>query len=339
VDTADFNQTTDAPVNHQLRLRPFYDDLLENDSDQLKGFLRYDLLFPGRFEEDQSLVSNIGNITFTLQGINRYMHEAKLEEEERIRANPALKSTAKKFDVKWFQSHMSFHGILNSDKSEPTPWGSMEKTVVVLTQGMTRMPSCFPNVALPPCTRLAFLVKEVCVRDQRTTYVTNVDKNGVTLPAPSDGYVTRVIPIAHDERYLKNYCSQCGMPDETYRAVFDNCSHKDHMLAYEKEVTEAQEEDYFYGLASLYEYEIYKTGKTRTIYTDIAELKDAYDASFGSTPKVVKRVKTAHYIPFAMTEQGLDTTVKNANIYRPNSEINESQYQLNAHEEIWLRAD
>lgn len=359
VDIADFNQTTEAPVNHQLRMRPFYDDVVENenDSDQLYGFLRYDLLFPGHgFEENATTVSNIGTITFTLQGVNRYMHEAKLDEEERIRQAGGRHNlhNLKYYNVKWFVNHFSFHGILNSDKSQPMPWGGMEKTGVVLTQGMTRIPSCFPCTSIPPFTRLAFLVKEVCIKDQKQTYVTNVEKNGKTLYPTSDGHVTRVLPIAHARRYLTNFCDECGIPPQPNRAVYDNCPHKDKMLLYEVTIGE-DDPDYHRALFNDYLAKMaennlpvptdkphkYSYFKDKNGVFDLEKLKQEYQAKIpsGIIPKKLIFVRKAHYIPFAMTEQGLGRTVNNPNMYRHNSEINESQYQLNSHEEIWLRAD
>lgn len=330
-DNRDYDQATEAPVNHHLRMRCAYEDTNEYDENatQLYGMARYDCLFPCAFGT-KTEISNIGVKTFTLQGINRYLHEAKLQRELEIKDGQEHPM----FDydgVYWFKQYMSFHGILNDDKSAPRPWGEMEKTAVVLTQGMTRIPSMFNKPEIPPYTRMGFMVKDVCIGHKPQYYVTDMDQVGVRLQPPADGWVTRVIPVAMQARYPRLYCEQCGRPDDETRVFFDNCIHKEDCLLYEVPLNENMESG---GL----EKELIRLNPGKA-----AEIKNVVKGSRSSLKEFMEKLNTisirkAHFIPFAMAERGLTKTAFEPNIYRSDSEINEVQYQLNSHEEIWLRA-
>lgn len=360
VDTRDYNVQTEAPVNTNLRMRSAYEEsiLHPEEEDALYGMARYDLLFPCSFGTITQ-ISNIGTKTFTLQGINRYLHEAKLEEEEACKQNCDIKKEL--YDVPWFRQHMSFHGILNSDKSEPYIWGEMEKTVTVLTQGMTRMPSCFDVPAVNPYNRLGLLVKEVCCKE-RQNYITDSKKpTGVTLPPPKDGYITRVMPSCVPQRYVLPFCHICGLPpvgadpDNPYRMISDNCTHKDNILLYEVNVREGPSylrllQQHFKrtfknvvadgvtdGVPDYMEANK-KAGLKPTTQEEIDLLKTEYKRLGKEAPEQLVDTREGYYIPFAMTEKGLTRTQEEPNLYRVESHINEINYQLNSHEEIWLRA-
>lgn len=374
-DNRDYGAASEKNVNHQFRMRPVEDEISEAyqvkmPSDQLYGFLRFDLMFSINFGT-VSEISDIGTKEFCLQGLNRYLHEAKLEEEMAIEKKKRFKH--KKFDVKFVQKYVHFLGILITDKDKPMIWGGTEKVATHATVGPNRMPSCFDVAELPPITRLGFIVKEVCIKESQT-YVTNINQSGgITLKPPKDGLVTRVIPIAHPYRYLLNHCRVCGEPTEEdepgdiqfpLRVVPTSCQHKNNTLEYEVHVTrDKHPEAYCKSLWTLYCARQRKNKEEikplfRTITKAERKAKKDLDEDFNvktnykeALPLIMREMngtlipdtlisrRKAHYIPFGMTEQGLMKTAFSPNVYRPNSEIDKTNYVLNEHIELWLRAE
>lgn len=330
-DNRVYNAQTEAVINTNLKMRCSYENEYNHpdDSDQLFGFQRYDCTFVLKWNTTTD-TADIGTKSFTLPGINRFLHESKLEYEEAFRENPEIE--LEKFDVAWAQKWISFDGILNDDKSSYKPNGEMEKTATILNQGITRMPCCFNDDDVPAFNRLGFMVKEVCVSG-KTTYVTDSEKPaGVTLKPPADGYVTRIIPTAIKTRYPRMWCTKCDKPP-AYRAFMDNCLHTDKILLYEVNLNLDHEK-----VVNWY-YDSYFKKTDETVNEKRKKLLAKFTKNGYLVEKnKVKLVKKAHYIPFGMTEQGYTSTVKSPNIYRPNSEINCIQYQLNEHIEFWNRS-
>lgn len=216
-DGQDYGRPSEPPIHVNIKMKPYS----HKDPKRLERLMRFSHMFamrnlPGQME----LTPSDASIVFPLEEMNFRLHQMKLKWLEDFPNDAARASQAGQEaepNPKWCAKHLTYLGVLNTESNVPMRHGGvgLEKTGVIITQGSTNIPNAFRSVdeynnqfignsTTGTHWRLFFTVKEKCLTAART-YCYDPLSGPVTLPMPSDNYVTEILPVASQKQVLTLY--------------------------------------------------------------------------------------------------------------------------------------